>query len=56
MRPLSPMKKLEEYRANAAECQRMAEQTENVADKAAWLDMAGRKPMRHAVTLIRGYL
>ena len=34
------MKKLEEYRANAAECQRMAEQTENVTDKTAWLDMA----------------
>ena len=34
------MNKLEEYRENAAECQRTAEQTKNVTEKAAWLDMA----------------
>ena len=34
------MNKLDEFRANAAECQRMAEATKNEADKRRWLQMA----------------
>jgi hypothetical protein len=30
----------EDYRARAAECQRMAEQTRNDAEKTTWLEMA----------------
>jgi hypothetical protein len=34
------MSKNDEYRANAAECQRMAEITKNPAEKQTWLEMA----------------
>jgi hypothetical protein len=34
------MSKSDEYRANAAECQRMADVTRNLADKQTWLEMA----------------
>jgi hypothetical protein len=34
------MSKADEYRANAAECQRMAGMTNNPAEKATWLGMA----------------
>ena len=34
------MSRSEEYRANAAECQRMADRTRNEADKRGWLKMA----------------
>jgi hypothetical protein len=34
------MSKDDEYRANAAECQRMSEITKNPADKQTWLEMA----------------
>ena len=35
------MSKNDEYRANAAECQRMAEKTKNPGEKQTWLEMAG---------------
>jgi hypothetical protein len=34
------MSKSDEYRANAAECQRMARRSRNPVDKATWLGMA----------------
>lgn len=34
------MSKSEEYRANAAECERMARAARNPSDKAMWLQMA----------------
>ena len=34
------MNNSEEFRANAAECQRMAEATKNPGDKRRWLQMA----------------
>jgi hypothetical protein len=34
------MKILDEYRRNAQECQRMAENAGNAADKASWLRLA----------------
>jgi hypothetical protein len=34
------MSKFDEYRANAAECQKMARLSRDPADKAAWLGMA----------------
>lgn len=34
------MNKFDEFRANAAECERMAEATKNPADKKHWLKMA----------------
>ena len=34
------MTKNDEYRANAAECERMAKVTRNEADKQSWLGMA----------------
>jgi hypothetical protein len=34
------MSKNDEYRANAAECERMAKVTHNKADKQSWLEMA----------------
>ncbi len=34
------MNKFDEFRANATECQRMAEATQNPADKRRWLQMA----------------
>jgi hypothetical protein len=35
-----PMKTLDEYRRNARECQRMADNVSNPADKASWLRLA----------------
>lgn len=34
------MSKADEYRANAAECQRMADRADNDADRAKWLRLA----------------
>ena len=34
------MNKLDEFRANAEECQRMADATQNPGDKRRWLQMA----------------
>jgi hypothetical protein len=34
------MRKLDEYLANAEECERMAEISQNPGEKAAWLQMA----------------
>jgi len=34
------MSKYDEYRANAAECQRMARLSRNAGEKATWLQMA----------------
>ena len=35
------MSKNDEYRANAAECQRIARTTRSESEKRTWLDMAG---------------
>jgi hypothetical protein len=34
------MSKSDDYRANAAECQRMGKQSRNTVDKQTWLEMA----------------
>lgn len=36
----TPMNKNDEYRANAAECERMAHFTRNESEKHTWLEMA----------------
>jgi hypothetical protein len=36
----TPMNKNDEYRANAAECERMAHFTRNGSEKRTWLEMA----------------
>jgi hypothetical protein len=36
------MRKLDEYLANAEECERMAEISQNPGEKAVWLQMAQR--------------
>lgn len=37
---VKPMSKVEEYRANAAECERMARTARDEAERRTWKDMA----------------